>query len=92
MAEYKITVDFKGSGGGGSKKEKGYQSVFSEWADNIKEGINDINGGDSKFKAFKPLQTSFLRRRLSSRGLIGKCRSSADIKAHSKRKILQMLQ
>lgn len=36
MAEYKITVDFKGSGGGGSKKEKGYQSVFSEWADDIK--------------------------------------------------------
>lgn len=51
MAEYKITVDFKGSGGG-SKKEKGYQSVFSEWADNIKEGINDINGGDSKFNHF----------------------------------------
>lgn len=52
MAEYKITVDFKGSGGGGSKKEKGYQSVFSEWADNIKEGISDINGGDSKFNHF----------------------------------------
>ena len=52
MAEYKITVDFKGSGGGGSKKEKGYQSVFSEWADNIKEGINDINGGDSGFNHF----------------------------------------
>ena len=52
MADYKITVDFKNSGGGGSKKEKGYQSVFSEWADNIKEGINDINGGDSKFNHF----------------------------------------
>ncbi len=48
MAEYKITVDFKGSGGGGSKKEKGYQSVFSEWADNIKNGIKEING-DSPF-------------------------------------------
>ena len=44
MAEYKITVDFKGSGGGGSKKEKGYQSVFSEWADDIKSGIKEING------------------------------------------------
>jgi hypothetical protein len=49
MAEYKITVDFKDSGGGGSKKKKGYQSVFSEWADSIKEGISDINGGDSPF-------------------------------------------
>ena len=48
MAEYKITVDFKGSGGGGSKKEKGYQSVFSEWADDIKSGIKEING-DSPF-------------------------------------------
>lgn len=48
MAEYKITVDFKGSGGGGSKKEKGYQSVFSEWADDIKNGIKEING-DSPF-------------------------------------------
>lgn len=44
MAEYKITVDFKSSGGGGSKKEKGYQSVFSEWADDIKSGIKEING------------------------------------------------
>lgn len=43
MAEYKITVDFKSSGGG-SKKEKGYQSVFSEWADDIKNGIKEING------------------------------------------------
>lgn len=51
MAEYKITVDFKGSGGGGSKKEKGYQSVFSEWADDIKSGIKEING-DSKFNHF----------------------------------------
>lgn len=51
MAEYKITVDFKDSGGGSSKKKKGYQSVFSEWADNIKEGINDING-DSNFNHF----------------------------------------
>ena len=50
MAEYKITVDFKGSGGG-SKKEKGYQSVFSEWADDIKSGIKEING-DSKFNHF----------------------------------------
>lgn len=48
MAEYKITVDFKSSGGGGSKKEKGYQSVFSEWADDIKSGIKEING-DSPF-------------------------------------------
>lgn len=52
MAEYKITVDFKGSGGGGSKKDKGYQSVFSEWADNIKAGISDVNGGDSNFNHF----------------------------------------
>lgn len=44
MAEYKITVDFKSTGGGGSKKEKGYQSVFSEWADDIKSGIKEING------------------------------------------------
>ena len=44
MAEYKITVDFKSSGGGSSKKEKGYQSVFSEWADDIKSGIKEING------------------------------------------------
>lgn len=44
MAEYKITVDFKDSGGGSSKKEKGYQSVFSEWADDIKNGIKEING------------------------------------------------
>jgi hypothetical protein len=51
MAEYKITVDFKNSGGGGSKKAKGYQSVFSEWADDIKSGISDING-DSKFNHF----------------------------------------
>ena len=51
MAEYKITVDFKGSGGGGSKKEKGYQSIFSEWADDIKSGIKEING-DSKFNHF----------------------------------------
>lgn len=51
MAEYKITVDFKDSGGGGSKKEKGYQSVFSEWADDIKSGIKEING-DSKFNHF----------------------------------------
>lgn len=51
MAEYKITVDFNGSGGGGSKKEKGYQSVFSEWADDIKSGIKEING-DSKFNHF----------------------------------------
>lgn len=51
MAEYKITVDFKSSGGGGSKKEKGYQSVFSEWADDIKSGIKEING-DSKFNHF----------------------------------------
>lgn len=51
MAEYKITVDFKGSVGGGSKKEKGYQSVFSEWADDIKSGIKEING-DSKFNHF----------------------------------------
>ena len=51
MAEYKITVDFKGSGGGGAKKEKGYQSVFSEWADDIKSGIKEING-DSKFNHF----------------------------------------
>ena len=51
MAEYKITVDFKGSGGGVSKKEKGYQSVFSEWADDIKSGIKEING-DSKFNHF----------------------------------------
>ena len=50
MAEYKITVDFKSSGGG-SKKEKGYQSVFSEWADDIKSGIKEING-DSKFNHF----------------------------------------
>ena len=48
MAEYKITVDFKSTGGGGSKKEKGYQSVFSEWADDIKSGIKEING-DSPF-------------------------------------------
>ena len=48
MAEYKITVDFKSSGGGGSKKEKGYQSVFSEWADDIKNGLKEING-DSPF-------------------------------------------
>nr|DAG57129.1 MAG TPA: hypothetical protein [Caudoviricetes sp.] len=48
MAEYKITVDFKSSGGGGSKKAKGYQSVFSEWADDIKSGIKEING-DSPF-------------------------------------------
>lgn len=48
MAEYKITVDFKSSGGGGFKKEKGYQSVFSEWADDIKKGIKEING-DSPF-------------------------------------------
>lgn len=48
MAEYKITVNFKSSGGGGSKKEKGYQSVFSEWADDIKSGIKEING-DSPF-------------------------------------------
>lgn len=51
MAEYKITVDFKDSGGGSSKKEKGYQSVFSEWADDIKSGIKEING-DSKFNHF----------------------------------------
>ena len=51
MAEYKITVDFKNSGGGGSKKAKGYQSVFSEWADDIKSGIKEING-DSKFNHF----------------------------------------
>ena len=51
MAEYKITVDFKNSGGGGSKKEKGYQSIFSEWADDIKSGIKEING-DSKFNHF----------------------------------------
>ena len=51
MADYKITVDFKNSGGGGSKKEKGYQSVFSEWADDIKSGIKEING-DSKFNHF----------------------------------------
>lgn len=51
MAEYKITVDFKDSGGGGSKKEKGYQSVFSEWADDIKSGIKEING-DNKFNHF----------------------------------------
>lgn len=48
MAEYKITVDFKDSGGGSSKKKKGYQSVFSEWADDIKSGIKEING-DSPF-------------------------------------------
>lgn len=48
MAEYKITVDFKDSGGGSSKKKKGYQSVFSEWADDIKNGIKEING-DSPF-------------------------------------------
>lgn len=52
MAEYKITVDFKGSGGGGSKKDKGYQSVFSEWADDIKSGISKVNGGDSNFNHF----------------------------------------
>lgn len=51
MADYKITVDFKNSGGGGSKKAKGYQSVFSEWADDIKSGIKEING-DSKFNHF----------------------------------------
>lgn len=51
MAEYKITVNFKDSGGGGSKKKKGYQSVFSEWADDIKSGIKEING-DSKFNHF----------------------------------------
>ena len=51
MAEYKITVDFKDSGAGSSKKEKGYQSVFSEWADDIKSGIKEING-DSKFNHF----------------------------------------
>ena len=51
MADYKITVDFKNSGGGGSKKEKGYQSIFSEWADDIKSGIKEING-DSKFNHF----------------------------------------
>lgn len=51
MADYKITVDFKSTGGGGSKKEKGYQSVFSEWADDIKSGIKEING-DSKFNHF----------------------------------------
>lgn len=50
MADYKITVDFKETGGGGgSKKAKGYQSVFSEWADDIKSGISEINGGDSPF-------------------------------------------
>ena len=48
MAEYKITVDFKDSGWGSSKKKKGYQSVFSEWADDIKSGIKEING-DSPF-------------------------------------------
>lgn len=48
MAEYKITVDFKSTGVGGSKKEKGYQSVFSEWADDIKNGLKEING-DSPF-------------------------------------------
>ena len=51
MAEYKITVDFKNSGGGGSKKDKGYQSIFSELADDIKSGIKEING-DSKFNHF----------------------------------------
>lgn len=48
MAEYKITVDLSGR----SKKAKGYQSVFSEWADDIRSGISDINGGDSKFNHF----------------------------------------
>ena len=51
MAEYKITVDRTGPGGGGSKQQKGYQPVFSEWADDIKSGIKEING-DSKFNHF----------------------------------------
>lgn len=47
MADYKITIDFNTPDA--NKKEKGYQSVFSEWADDIKQGVNSINGGDSPF-------------------------------------------
>lgn len=46
MADYKITIDFNTPDA--NKKEKGYQSVFSEW-DEIKQGVNSLNGGDSPF-------------------------------------------
>ena len=63
MAEYKITVDFKDSGGGGSKKEKGYQSVFSEWADDI--GENPLKKNSSA-KISSILMLAITRQKLSS--------------------------
>ncbi len=53
MAEYKITVDFKDSSGGGSNKEKGYQSVFSEQAPTASlGGTGNAGDGESGFNHF----------------------------------------